>query len=294
MSIKINKKTKRKASGSKTKKKSQVKLPDRKLMEQYISTLDIANEEDSLIQAQELICQAWETEKSSRRIELAYEALSVSSLCADAYVLLADEEEGSTENMLDLYAMGVEAGEITLGEEAFEADRGMFWQLIETRPYMRAREGLAHMLLMTGKREEAASHFYEMLELNPNDNQGIRYMLVTCLLELDDRKRLRQLLDTYEDDSDCSWSYSETLLSFRETGPSAESLKILQRSWDNNCHVRDFLTGAKPVPKVLPEYASPGCEDEAIHYAMGNIIAWDQTPGAIDWLLQETEKLKVL
>jgi hypothetical protein len=65
-------------------------------------------------------------------------ALGISPLCADAYVLLAEEAQ-SIEEARDLYAKGVEAGELALGPQGFEEYAGHFWDFLETRPYMRAR-----------------------------------------------------------------------------------------------------------------------------------------------------------
>ncbi len=137
-----------------------------------------------LERAQELVYQAWESPEHGERIRLAMEALKVSRECADAYVLLAQEAAETVEQALDLYRRGVEAGERALGPRAFQEDRGHFWGVVETRPYMRAREGLAACLWQTDERGEAVEHYEEMLRLNPNDNQGIRYRLLACLLEM--------------------------------------------------------------------------------------------------------------
>ena len=42
---------------------------------------------------------------------------------------------------------GLDAGELALGPEGFEEYDGHFWGFLETRPYMRARHGLALALL---------------------------------------------------------------------------------------------------------------------------------------------------
>jgi tetratricopeptide (TPR) repeat protein len=74
-------------------------------------------------------------------------------------------------------------GELALGPEGFKEYDGHFWGFLETRPYMRARHGLALALLKLGEEEEAMKHFRAMLKLNPGDNQGIRYLLLGCLLK---------------------------------------------------------------------------------------------------------------
>src|SRR2546421_12928373 len=48
---------------------------------------------------------------------------------------------------------------------------GHFWGFLETRPYMRARAGLASTLLQLGDIDSALAHYRDMLKLIPNDNQ---------------------------------------------------------------------------------------------------------------------------
>src|SRR5215203_1056358 len=146
-----------------------------------------------LERAQDLIYEAFETESSRKRIQLAKKALKTSGDCADAYVLLAEEDAESLEEAKDLYQKGVEAGERALGRETFKEEAGHFWGILETRPYMRARQGLAACLWELGEHGEAIEHYQEMLELNPSDNQGIRYELAGCLLDEDSSEDLGQL-----------------------------------------------------------------------------------------------------
>jgi len=135
-------------------------------------------------EAQEIMYDAWEAPTRQRAVALAKKALEVSPDCADAYNLLAEETAKSLEEVLDLYRKGVEAGERALGKKTFKEDVGHFWGLLETRPYMRARAGLAQSLWEAGQREEAVEHYWDLLRLNPNDNQGIRDLLMPCLIEL--------------------------------------------------------------------------------------------------------------
>lgn len=75
--------------------------------------------------------QAWDEGNPAKRINLAYQALSISPLCADAYVLLAEEEADTLGRSLEYYRKGVEAGEGALGEDYFEETRaisGAYWK----------------------------------------------------------------------------------------------------------------------------------------------------------------------
>ena len=61
---------------------------------------------------------------------------------------------------------------MALGPRGFKRCAGHFWGFLETRPYMRARAGLAGTLLKLGDVDGALSHYRDMLKLNPNDNQA--------------------------------------------------------------------------------------------------------------------------
>jgi len=139
--------------------------------------------------AYELILKACET-SGKKRTRLALRALSISKDCADAYVFLADAEEDNT-GALRLLEEGVRVGERALGKRVFRDCAGDFWLIFETRPYMRARFALALLLRDMGERDRAMETFTDLLRLNPNDNQGARYELATCLLEKGDHATLK-------------------------------------------------------------------------------------------------------
>jgi len=52
-----------------------------------------------------------------------------------------------------------------------------YWLEMETRPYMRARHGLGLSLMQLHRYEEALREFEILMDLNPNDNQGVRFLL---------------------------------------------------------------------------------------------------------------------
>ena len=237
----------------------------------------------ALDQAQELMYEAWEASAAKRRLALAEKALAISPLCADAYVLLAGHAEPSSDKELDLWRRGVEAGEKALGA-SFEEYVGEFWGFLETRPYMRARFGLARALWARGVRGEAIDHLRDMLRLNPGDNQGARYVLAALLVEAERDKDLAMLLKEYPEDADAAWSWTAALAAFRRAGDGKESRTLLTQALADNGHVPAYLFGEKPLPELLPPYTSPGGEDEAIYYTLDFRTGWVSTPGAIDWL----------
>ena len=190
----------------------------------------------------------------------------------------------SKEKAKELYEAGVKAGERALGADAFDEYVGHFWGVLETRPYMRAREGLAACLWQQGQRQEAIEHYQEMLRLNPGDNQGIRYILLPCLLAEEMETETELLLAAYPDDAMAMWLYTRALFLFHKEGASQQATSQLREALEYNPHVPNYLLGRKHLPRQLPPYIGFGDESEAVSYAAEVRHLWQQEPGAIDWL----------
>jgi tetratricopeptide (TPR) repeat protein len=246
-------------------------------------TLTKRQREILLDQAQEIIYDAWEAVQPKRRIVLAHKALEVSPDCADAYVILA-QAAAEPADELELYRKGVQAGERALGKKTFESEEGNFWGILETRPYMRARGGLAQCLWESGQHDEALAHYRALLKLNPNDNQGNRYLLASCLIKLRYHEELAALLKQYDEDISANWSWTRALMAFREHGDVDESRNLLTTALETNSHVPDYLLDRKKLPRRLPDYVGFGDETEAVSYAAEDLEAWKATVGALAWL----------
>ncbi len=183
-----------------------------------------------------------------------------------------------------LYEQGVAAGERTLGAETFTQEAGHFWGLVETRPYMRAREGLAHVLWHLDERAAAIEHAQALLHLNPGDNQGIRYVLASWLLAVRDEEALEQLLAQYPDEWSAHWGYTQALLAFRRHGAGRRADAALKRALQINPYVPLYLLGITPFPRELPAAYGMGDEQEAMLYVAEAAEPWVETPGAAEWI----------
>lgn len=266
-------------------------LPDRRAIEGVLAMLspsgDSDTADDPLAEAQDLMYSAWDMNERRRRVAAAKKALRLSPLCADAFVLLAEETARTTDEAIELYRQGVKAGERALGPAPFEEDVGHFWGLLETRPYMRARSGLAQALWAAGRDNEAIGHYQELLRLNPNDNQGNRYMLAECLLKLDRDDEVAALMDTYHEGS-AEFEYTAALLAFRREGDTPKARTLLRSAVKMNRHVPIYLLGRKKLPRKLPSYITVGGEDEAQEYARRYGPCWARTSAAMGWLATNT------
>lgn len=238
---------------------------------------------DDLDLAQDKAFDAMDAGSRSRRQSLALAALAISPLCADAYAILARETK-ETEQRIALLRQAVEAGTLALGKAGFKEYHGNFWGFLETRPYMRARHELALELSDVGERNEAIAHYLEMLELNPNDNQGVRYCLIDDLLFLGRNQEADALLTRYAEDGSAVWAWSRALLRFREEGDSEAARATLAEALKSNEYVAAYLTRKTKIPQDLPDYVEMGGEDEAAGYVMHAAPGWTATPGALAWV----------
>lgn len=245
---------------------------------------DDDREDTPLEAAQDLIYDAWEEPSAKAAAALAKKALALSADCADAYNLLAERMAKSAEERIQLYRDAVAAGERVIGPQAFKEDVGHFWGLLETRPYMRARAGLADALWLVGERRESVDHHADLLRLNPGDNQGIRYVLLPRLIELGSTEAAEDLYRTFEGDAMATWLYSRALLDFRKDGASTVARKSLDEAMEFNPYVPAYLLGRKKLPRLPPDYYGIGDQNEAVIYAEGSMDVWKATPGALEWL----------
>jgi tetratricopeptide (TPR) repeat protein len=177
------------------------------------------------------------------------------------------------------------AGERAMGSEAFE-QAGHFWGILETRPYMRARAGLARVLVEQERLGEAVEQYQEMLRLNPNDNQGGRQVLVNLLIELDRDEEAWRLAESYPEDG-ALLAFPRALLLFRRGGDSPEARKGLKKAIQENRFVPGMLLGDREAPP-LGGFYSPGGEDEAGLYLDLSHDTWAETEGALEWLRKRT------
>ncbi len=241
--------------------------------------------------AQSVMYEVWEEPDRKRRNKLTNIALAISADCADAYNQMAEDTRvrGKQRAILE---KAVKAGERALGKEFFEINAGHFWGMTETRPYMRARAGLAQCLWDCGEHDAALSHYQDMLRLNPGDNQGIRYIMLARLAELGRYTELERFMNggRYKNDCGADWLYTKTLVAFTKQGDGRDAETALHQALQGNRHVPDYLIGKKRIPRELPDHITIGGENEAYCYAAEFLAAWKKAPGAIDWLREKAAK----
>jgi tetratricopeptide (TPR) repeat protein len=240
----------------------------------------------SLERAQELAYDAMEAE-GRLRIKRARQALAISPDCADAWVILA-EAASTPELALERYEQAMAAGVRAIRAERFESLAGEFWGQLDTRPYMRATLGLAQTLRSLGRDDEALTHYRELLRLNPNDNQGVRYLLVAALLDLKRDAEAGALLEEFQDDIQALWPYARALCRFRNGGDSPSARTALEAALAANAHVVKYLLDPESLPVARPPHFALGSKEEAAYVAESLGDAYEATAGVKSWLRTRT------
>ena len=108
------------------------------------------------------------------------------------------------------------------GERHLERDGAeVHWGFIENRPYLRGLANLALVLVQQKKWAEALAIHRQMLKLNPNDNQGVRWLVgVECLRVGDDEGAVAVFKKVMTEEVGCAFGLA--LAKLRVGGASAE------------------------------------------------------------------------
>jgi len=152
------------------------------------------------IRAQDLVYDGWEVMAQDPREAKKYfeRAIKLDPDLADAYNGLAEVaiSRGNFSAAEDDYRKAYEKAKARLGTE----DKKSFawWGELETRPYMRARHGLGLLYLEAGRFDEAIGEFKDLLWRNPNDNQGVRYLVAPTHLLKNDLQGALGAFDWYK------------------------------------------------------------------------------------------------
>lgn len=236
--------------------------------------LEESSEAGSLQEAREILEEALELDPHNAHIMISLHGM------------LKMEPEAELELLHKMLAFA----ERELDSELFEDARGHFWHVSETRPYMLIRDHIAENLLVLGRLEEAAEEWQAMLALNPNDNQGIRYSLLCCLLALGKLAEVRGLFEAYDE---CSFNTTfawgkvlERLIAGDEVG-AKEAVNVARKQ---NPHTEKLLLGKAKMPKHLLDSYMGGDISEAQHFADRIFLAWSKHPSALGWLLVQGKK----
>lgn len=243
--------------------------------------------QDVLYDAQELVYDGLEALESSleKATQLFRRALAIDPFLADAHNGLGyvAAQCGAFAEAEAEHRRAYELARDTLGTESPRAF--YWWGQFETRPYMRARAGVAWMCWEQGRFQEAIHEFEALLRLNPNDNQGARYMIAPLYQLAGDVSGALQAYAAYfrdypDDvgDPHLHYCYGLALL---EEGRAEEAVQCWYAACFQNIYIPPLL-----LHKLVPEVAfwvgiSYGWRDHAEEYVEHYKVLWTKKARAL-------------
>jgi len=229
------------------------------------------------------LCYAAIDTYGRRRIQLARQALQEDPTHTEATLLLA-ESIFDTNRKIELFSEAVQNGEAQC-TELMETEAGHFWDISETRPFLRAKYGLAFALVSDGQVNEALTQFRDILRLNQNDNLGVRYEIIPLLLSQDKEKEAVEILNQYPEETG-NWLFLKAQVEFRREGSSGRSAqKALKIAINFNPHVVELLMAEHPP--MMPEHYALGSPEEAAIIIEEQLDSWSESEGFIEWMFKK-------
>jgi len=245
---------------------------------------------DDADRARLMMYKAWALPIRSARVRAAKLALSACPDCADAYVLLAEEDAESPDEAESLFRKGLEAGARALGAEAIAKPEMDLWADVLARPYLRALLGLGFALDVLDRKSEAEEQFRELLRLNPNDNQGARESLLHMLVAAGRHAEAEALLDRYVKDDSAAWVYGRAFVRYHIEGKTPAVLALMGRALLANPFVPAVMEDDERDRLEPSEAVQPGGPTEAVAYAAEWKDVWEMESEFLDWALTELDR----
>ena len=234
-------------------------------------------------EAQELAMDAREAPSKEVALELLRRAVTLDPKCCDALAQLAYLEYTTPAELIERLRAATHQEEARLGRDCFKENKGHFWGVQETRPFMRALFGQAEALAAAGQLLEATKLFSRLIQLNPGDNQGVRMALGPLMLQLGDTEGYRRLRNKFKKSPDLPLLWCDALEAYL-SGALGEAVLRVKKAHDANGYVLAYLKGHRKLPRHLPTSYQLGSPEQAILAAAHLLPAWGHYPFAVKWL----------
>ena len=241
-------------------------------------------------EARDLLELAYEQRSAEDAHRYATEAFQLDPKQADALSILSSTTPSLLEQVKYKEAE-VELRRQAINPKILDQLSGQLWLEHSARPYLQSLLQLAENYRSVNRREDAMRTLNEIMQLNENDNQGVRETLLKWFLDWREPEEAWELT-TRRDDGLITTQFTHVLLLFRKEGNTPLARKTLSQARKSNKHVTAYLLGDVVLMEVMDDVIEFGGRNEAQLYAQHFRVHWVNTPGALDWLREQTTRPK--
>ncbi|XP_068125837.1 suppressor of tumorigenicity 7 protein-like isoform X2 [Hyperolius riggenbachi] len=260
---------------------------------------------DSLRPSDAVMQKAWRERNPQSRVKAAYQALEVSSDCATAYILLAEEEATTISDAEKLFQQALKAAEPAYKKSQQQQHLSSQYEAQHKRDMnvlVYTKRRLAMCARKLGRIREAVKIMRDLMKDFPLLSMvNIHENLLEALLELQAYADVQAVLAKYDDISlpkSATICYTAALLKARAVSdrfsPEAASrrglstaemnaVEAIHRAVEFNPHVPKYLLEMKSLI-MPPEHILKRGDSEAVAYAFFHLQHWKQVEGALNLL----------
>ena len=240
--------------------------------------------------AWDYVNMAYEADSEQDALKYARKALQLDKNCLDAEMMIAELTSGDSEELKRTYEKLIEKAEKALKESDIfrEENKGHFWLIIETRPYMRLRYSYIRLLMDLGKFRKAIRECEDLLQLCEGDNMGVRYLLISLYAFFEDELNVIRLHKRYEEEASAQMLLPIIALYYKlDDYKKAEAyLKKLKKV---NDELEDVFCDAEDIDENLDDVIESGMyrygSKEEIMVAMTDaMFLYSTTSGFYLWM----------
>lgn len=218
-------------------------------------------------------------EKEYRRLIAGYPEF----IDAHHHLALLLDETGREEEAFTIWKETVQLGLDCLQVDFHLGTDQLPWDMLDNRPFLRTLQGLGITLLERDLIKPALRIFYDILSMNPNDNQGVRAIIVDCQFHYQQPNAVLDICQQYPNDGMEQLVYGQALALF-QIGRKAKAKRALLKAINFLPLVgRELVKTRHRRPKNLfADCITHGGADQAYYYWIHSGKYWKETPGAID------------
>ena len=253
---------------------------------------DAKSAEDFIDLAEEAV----QNGNDAEALRLVRKALKLNPNDLDAILMEIQLGESNPMNVIKRLRVAVDQGRRQLEKNGYfdEESVGEFWGILETRPFMRLREEYISKLKEYGMLRLAAAECEDMIRLNTNNNQGIRYILMHIYAALEEADSAERLLEKYSDHHEGQMLFPITLLYYKlgNTDKAENYLRLLTKTIrETKQFIRDMMDVGvnKYMDSRICEIMrrggySPLSEEELIMALYENSDIYNSAPAFFPWV----------